>query len=350
MNTSLLERFTQITKVVLEKQMQSKDEPTVLLFDRQCDLASLLADAYSVNMPQAEKLNFDDENPDELREKLLNLPSGATVVMIQSSNFRLDDFRIRLQLFNAGIGCLEHAHLKYFGPDEHETYANALEYRGEYYQSLGESLAEKLEHAKEVKVVSKNGSILRFGSMEKCKINHGIFWKQKNRGGAAICGEIFTEAKDFSSVNGELMIAAYPGMDWKMVSCEPFKVKIVKSILTCDDPKCPPLFRENILDVIAASEDGEVMIREAGFGMNPAISHANPLSDVSAFERMAGFHLSIGKKHPMYRKKLNKAVVQRYHIDVFADLEQISIDNEVVYQAGAYVIDSPTNLPPAHAA
>jgi len=337
MNTSLLERFTKITKKVLKKQMQCADEPQVLLFDRQCELASLLADAYSANMPQAEKLNFDNEKPEVLREKLLNLPAGSTVVLVQSSNFRLDDFRIRLQLFNAGIGCLEHSHLQYFSLDQYETYANALEYRGEYYKSFGEELAKKLEEAKEVKILSKDGSILSFGPMEKAKINHGIFWKQKNRGGAAICGEIFTEAKDFSSVNGELMVSAYPGTDWKAVPCEPFKVKIKNSILTCDDPKCPPPFREHVLDVIAASEDGEVMIREAGFGLNPAISHENPLSDVSAFERMAGFHISLGKKHPVYRKKLPKSVVQRYHIDVFADLDQILIDDEVVYREGSYV-------------
>lgn len=337
MNTPLLNRLIEITKVVLEKQMQCSDEAQILLYDRQCELASLLADAYSANMPHAEKIDFDDEKPEELREKLLSMPSGSSVVLVQSSNFRLDDFRIRLQLFNAGIGCLEHAHLKYFGPDEHETYVNALEYRGDYYQSFGGVLAEKLENAKEIKILSKNGSVLSFGPMEECKINHGVFWKQKNRGGAALCGEVFTEAKDFSSVNGELMVAAYPGTDWKMVPCEPFKVKITESILTCDDPKCPPPFREHVLDVIAASEDGEVMIREAGFGLNPAISHANPLSDVSAFERMAGFHISLGKKHPVYRKKLAKSIVQRYHMDVFSDLDQILIDEEVVYRDGAYV-------------
>ena len=337
MNTTLLERLIQITKVVLEKQMQCKDEPQVLLFDRQCDFSSILADAYSANMPRAEKINFDDEKPDELREKLLSLPSGSTVVLVQSSNFRLDDFRIRLQLFNAGIGCLEHAHLKYFAPDEFETYANALEYRGDYYERFGGLLAGKLEQASELKIVSKNGSVLSFGPMEECKTNHGVFWKQKNRGGAAICGEVFTEAKDFSSVNGELMVAAYPGTDWKMVPCEAFKVKITESILTCDDPKCPPPFRKDVLDVIAASEDGEVMIREAGFGLNPAISHANPLSDVSAFERMAGFHISLGKKHPIYRKKLAKSVVQRYHMDIFADLDQTLIDDEVVFKGGSYI-------------
>lgn len=337
MNNSLLDRFIQITKVVLDQQMQSKDEDQILLYDRQSGLACLLAEAYSVNMPRAEKLNFDDEAPEILREKLLSLSAGSTVVLVQSSNFRLDDFRIRLQLFNAGIGCLEHAHLKYYEPEEHETYANALEYRGEYYESYGETLAEKLGEAQEMKIISKNGSTLSFGAMEKAKINHGIFWKQKNRGGAAICGEVFSEAKDFSSVNGELMVSAYPGTDWKVVSCEPFMVKINESILTCDDPKCPPGFRENILDRIANSEDGEVMVREAGFGLNPAISHENILSDISAFERMAGFHMSLGKKHPIYRKKIHKSVVQRFHIDIFADLDQIIIDDKIVYENGSYI-------------
>ena len=33
----------------------------------------------------------------EILEKLKKLPEGSTVVMVQSTNFRLDDFRIRLR-------------------------------------------------------------------------------------------------------------------------------------------------------------------------------------------------------------------------------------------------------------
>ena len=176
MNQALLSRLTQITKVVLDKQMHCKDEAQVLLFDRQCGLSSLLADAYGANMPQAEKLDFDQENPEELREKLLGLPSGSTVVLVQSTNFRLDDFRIRLQLFNAGIGCLEHAHLNYFTESEYETYADALEFRGDYYKKVGGELAQKLENAGSIMAFfgnRKTEEVLRF--VAKCSPKPKIF-------------------------------------------------------------------------------------------------------------------------------------------------------------------------------
>lgn len=323
---------------VLEKQMHCSNEPQVLIFDRECELASLLADAYIQNMPTAEHIDFNASNPDEIREKLLKLPEGATVVLVQSTNFRLAEFRIRLELFNKNIGCLEHSRLAYFAPEEYETYINALEFRGDYYKEIGTKLAHKIESAQEIQIITHGGCTLRFGPMEEVKINHGLFAEQKHRGGAALCGEVFSEARDFKTVNGEVMVRCYPDENLRIVPCTPFKVRIQNSLLTCDDLNCPDDFRKNILDKIAASEDNEVMVREAGFGLNPAISFATPLSDVNNFERMEGFHLSLGKKHNIYRDKIDEKIMQRYHIDVFADLEAIKIDSETVFENGHYIL------------
>lgn len=335
---TLAQKFLSITADILKKQMGVQNEPQMLIFDRKSPLSNFLADAYITNMPTAEKIDFDKSDPEEIIQKLLSLPAGATVILVQSQDFRLNDFRIRLQLFHNGVGCLEHTHLQYFYPEEYETYADALVFRGEYYQHLGENLAKKIENCSEMKIFSKDGSVLSFGKMEECKINHGIFYEQKNRGGAAVCGEVFSEAQDFTEVNGEMSVSCYPDENLRIVVCKPFRVKIQKSILSCNDPLCPPDFRENILERIAHDEDGEVMVREAGFGLNPAISFQNRLADINAFERMAGFHLSLGKKHAIYRHKLPKNVVQRYHIDIFPDLEKIEIDGVTVFEHRAYTI------------
>ncbi|MBT4632457.1 hypothetical protein HOB94_00265 [bacterium] len=42
---------------------------------------------------------------------------------------------------------------------------------------------------------------------------------------------------------------------------KPFKIKIVNSIVTCDDANCPETFRK-ILDFISEFENNEVMFRE----------------------------------------------------------------------------------------
>jgi len=41
----------------------------------------------------------------------------------------MDDFRLRLNLHNAGTGCLEHSHLSYMKENEIENYADAISYQ-----------------------------------------------------------------------------------------------------------------------------------------------------------------------------------------------------------------------------
>lgn len=328
----------EITKDILTKQMAVKDEPQILVYDRQSPLAELLADAYIANMPNAKHLNFDEHDPKEIQTRLMALPKGATVILVQSKNFRLDDFRIRLNLFQQGVGCLEHTHLYYMYEHQFDTYLEALRYRGDYYKALAKWIKDKLDVCKEFRVVSKNGSILTFGPMEDTKVNHGIFCEQVNRGGGAMTGEVFSEAKDFSTVNGEMSIYCYPGEDLRIVKCEPFTLKIKNSFITCDDPKCPEDFKKNILERITENENmSGVFMREAGFGLNPAISKEKDLADVNAFERIAGFHVSLGMKHQIYRQKFDKDIIQRYHIDIFVDTDRMEIDGEVIFENEAYV-------------
>ena len=63
------------------------------------------------------------------------------------------------------------------------------------------------------------------------------------------------------------------------------------------------------------------MVRELGMGLNTAITTTTPLSDINFYERKIGIHLSLGKKHGIYGKKLPKTEVQRFHIDVFVAVE-----------------------------
>ena len=104
---------------------------------------------------------------------------------------------------------------------------------------------------------------------------------------------------------------------------------------------------DNIINRVKKDEtdeegNPEVMIREAGFGINPFISMKKPLNYVSIFERQAGFHVSVGKKHNIYRKKFHKSVMQRYHIDIFADVRKMSGIKDgvetVFFEGGEYCI------------
>lgn len=78
------------------------------------------------------------------------------------------------------------------------------------------------------------------------------------------------------------------------------------------------------------------MVRELGLGLNPAITTATPLSDINFYERKIGVHLSLGKKHGIYGKKLPKTMLQRYHIDVFLSLGQVYMGDTCVFENGKW--------------
>ena len=59
---------------------------------------------------------------------------------------------------------------------------------------------------------------------------------------------------------------------------------------------------------------------------------------MNQFERISGFHLSLGKKHNIYRKKLHKDEVQRYHIDVFPHVKEIYMDDELIFDSEKHFI------------
>jgi hypothetical protein len=49
-------------------------------------------------------------------------------------------------------------------------------------------------------------------------------------------------------------------------------------------------------------------------------------------------HLSLGKKHGIYGKKLPKTDTQRFHIDVFVALESVRIWENEVFREGKWVL------------
>lgn len=327
----------QVVSDSIFKQMQCNDEQIILLYDRDSSLAKILSEAYIKSLPEhAEKIEYAEEKKEMLIEKLRALPAGSNVFLVQSSNFRLDDFRIRLQLFNNGVGCLEHALLQTVTDKMIETYLNAFAWRGEEYKAIGEMFTTAFSKARSTKIYSGENSVLEFGPMEEAKINDSRFYSQKNRGGGAICGEVFSEAKDFDTVNGEVTINAYPDDTFKMVWCDPFTITIEKSFITKYSDNTPQQFIDNVITRVQEGEDGRVMVREAGFGLNPALSKETPLPYVNICERMRGFHLSVGKKHNIFRDKFSKDVIQRFHIDIFADTKQVWCDDTLMFENGEY--------------
>ena len=340
------EKLYQATADILLKNMQIQDpdfvwKPVICVYDTHSELSKLLAEGYEntlKDIDNAEMIDFDSLPKEELKEKLMSLSEWATVILVQSTNFRLDDFRIRLNLNNQGVGCLEHNHLQYLPSEHTENYIDSIVYNTDYYEGLSDKMHEVFFTGDKLEMTTVSGDVLTVEwGFEEMKRNTG-YYVGKRRGWTFPIWENFTEAKDFQNVNGSFTVFAYPDERFQVqFADEPFRVEVKNSLLTCSDPKCPQIFRD-LLDQIAESEDGEVHIRELGFGMNTGISKEKRLSNIWAYERVTGFHLSLGKKHNIYRKKFDKKITQRYHIDIFPDVDTISVDGKMIFQDGKYVI------------
>ena len=139
-----------------------------------------------------------------------------------------------------------------------------------------------------------------------------------NKGGTFPLGEVFTESIKLDSLSGRCLIESYPREDFSVDHCAPFELIIEKGrVLASQDFPAPFAKLYNWI----VEYEGEVMVRELGMGLNTAITTTTPLSDINFYERKIGVHLSLGKKHGIYGKKLPKTEIQRFHIDVFIATE-----------------------------
>jgi aminopeptidase len=94
---------------------------------------------------------------------------------------------------------------------------------------------------------------------------------------------------------------------------------------------------DRLLAIIRADE-GEVWVRELGFGMNRAFTRERRVNDIGTYERMCGIHLSLGAKHGVYPKPGFKRKDARYHVDVFAVTEAVYLDDDLVYRDGGWLV------------
>ncbi len=99
--------------------------------------------------------------------------------MVQSTNFRLSTFRIRLELFHRGIHVVEHNHLAYIPEEQFPTLVDALRYRTDEYGHLEQEFSYRIaknninannsnsdDMAGKICIQSKNGDQLLFGPVE----------------------------------------------------------------------------------------------------------------------------------------------------------------------------------------
>ena len=329
----LLVRTTGHLKNILRDALRfSPMEQALVIFDTQSPLTTMLTEAYRRALTTATFVDFETVTTADIAKRFDGLAPGDIVILVQSTNFRLDEFRIRIELYKRGLKTIEHTHLGRMPESQFETYVDALAYDPGYYRPLGHALKSRLDNAERIVVECTGTKLVYAGPMEETKLNIGDYTNMKNVGGTFPIGEVFTESRDLQTVNGEAMVFAFAGDDHLVRTYEPFRVVIRSGILTT--PEGPPEFQA-ILDKIR--EDEEVLVREFGLGLNRAMDKHRIVNDITAFERQKGLHLSLGAKHAMYAKPGLSRKHGRYHVDIFVDAKRITVDETIIYQDGEFL-------------
>ena len=311
-------------------------QTALVIADEQSALSRLLVQAYRACLPGATLLLFDEVGPDAVKAAFALLREHDLVVLIQSSVFRIPEFRTRVELFKRGIKVVEHSNLERMAEAEIEHYVAALAYEPTYYRGVGHALKARMDAAASARVESE-GEQLHFDcSLELAKLNIGHFAGLKNVGSLFPIGEVFSEARDLERVHGRVKIYAFTDTSFRLnVPSAPITLvvecgRVVDTLGSTSD-------FEQVLAGIRADE-GEVWLRELGFGMNRAFSRERHVADVGAFERVCGVHLSLGARHGVYKKPHLDRRAARHHVDTFVVTTRVLLDREVVYADGAWQV------------
>ncbi|MFZ2252925.1 MAG: hypothetical protein WAW13_01975 [Minisyncoccia bacterium] len=307
----------------------------LVIYDTENELTEILAEAYRMVLPKAEFLDFSSLEKEEIIATFDALSPRDLVVLIQSSDFRLNEFRIRIHLFQQKLKVIDHQHLYRNEPDSWQTYINALAYDPSWYRHIGIKLKEILSTSEIIQFESGTHTLSISGGVEIPKLNIGDYTGMENIGGTFPIGEVFTEGKDLSRMNGSLCIYAFAGTDYHINMHEPFRVDIENGIVVGWADNTPDSF-EDVVNQVKTNE--RALIREIGFGLNRAITRDHYLKDITAFERILGIHFSMGEKHTVYKKAGIVADKTRYHVDLFPVIDRVFADEKLIFENNEYLV------------
>ncbi len=311
-------------------------QQALVVFDQRSPLAEVLASAYRAALPEGRFIDFDTVQPDAVLAAFQQLQAGDLVVLVQTTSFRLNEYRIRMELFKRGLKVIEHMHLSRMPGEQGLVYIDALAYDPAYYRGVGHALKARIGRARSG-VVESGGERLVFAApFEEAKLNIGDYSAMKNVGGLFPIGEVFTEAQDLEAVNGRAKVFVFGDTTFHVNRpATPITMIVEKGRVVGAENSTPEF--DNMLAIIRAHE-GEVWVRELGFGMNRAFSRERTVDDIGTYERMCGIHLSLGAKHGQYQKPQFKRKDARFHVDVFVQTDAVYLDDEQVYRDGGWTL------------
>lgn len=185
--------------------------------------------------------------------------------------------------------------------------------------------------------------------MEKALLNLGDYSHLRNIGGTfpvgegfvyhdsfsllTGLGEVISELEDLTNVNGKAAVFSFADLNKQLcMPAMPFTITIKGGILTDYDAQAPQEFIELIAAIRA--EEEVVWVREFGLGLNGAMSKTRIVDNITTYERQRGLHLSLGKKHNVFKGRSKS----RWHADLFIDIDTMNIDGQLAFADGKFVL------------
>jgi hypothetical protein len=311
-------------------------EAALIIADAQCPLAVALTEAYRRVLQNAMFMDFDAVTAPEIFAAFNALSPSDLTVLIQSTNFRLQDFRLRIELFEKSLKVIEHPHLSRMSNEESLYYIESLAYDSAYFRGVGHALKKRIDEARSGMVDSGGEQLVFSVPFEPAKLNIGDYTGMKNIGGQFPIGEVFTESQDLEAVHGRVRIFAFADIRFTVrIPPQPITLVVSKGRVT-DVIDSTPDFDQVLANIRA--DEGEVWLRELGFGLNRAFTRTRTVPDIGSYERMCGIHISLGAKHGVYKKPNFKRGTTWHHVDVFAVTEGVYLDDKRVYEQGAWQV------------
>jgi len=374
MPTDLIQTAAKNVSDILEYSIKFDPEinQALVVFDTQNELTKIITEAYKIALPEAKFLDFEATENKEIITQFDSLNPQDLVVLIQTGSFRLDEFRIRIHLFNQKLKVIEHLHLYRNSPQTWPIYVNSLAYDKNWYGKMGPTLKEKLVGCNTLVIKTTNqvaaantpsglqpgthlggeflssdshqiltvenspvtSEITVTGGLEIPKLNTGDYTGMENVGGTFPIGEVFTESKILENLNGSFWVYAFADSNFEIIMPEIFEVNILNGLVESWSENAPKEFVEVIENIRKVERS---IVREIGFGLNRAMLKTLPLGDITAFERIVGVHLSLGEKHSVYKKAGITTHKSRFHVDLFLQTQQVLVDGQVIFQDGEYL-------------
>ena len=374
MPTDLIQTAAKNVSDILEYSIKFDPEinQALVVFDTQNELTKIITEAYKIALPEAKFLDFEATENKEIITQFDSLNPQDLVVLIQTGSFRLDEFRIRIHLFNQKLKVIEHLHLYRNSPQTWPIYVNSLAYDKNWYGKMGPALKEKLVGCNTLVIKTTNqvaaantpsglqpgthlggeflssdshqiltvenspvtSEITVTGGLEIPKLNTGDYTGMENVGGTFPIGEVFTESKILENLNGSFWVYAFADSNFEIIMPEIFEVNILNGLVESWSENAPKEFVEVIENIRKVERS---IVREIGFGLNRAMLKTLPLGDITAFERIVGVHLSLGEKHSVYKKAGITTHKSRFHVDLFLQTQQVLVDGQVIFQDGEYL-------------